>query len=168
MIRFRDIRDANAAGSYYGKSDGGYYLDASDLRRGVGGKGAHRLGLESTPDFDQFKRLLQGLDPHSGDQLTAKLVEHRLAGWDITATIPKGVTIAIERGVTRVHQARWEAVRLGAKTSGPRRTRRPSCSSRSGDSRSSSTGWGKNLPPSADARRGFRRGRRRPGGRRRV
>lgn len=111
MLRFRDIRDANAAGSYYGKSDGGYYLDGSDLHREVGGKGAERLGLSKTPDFDQFKRLLEGLDPHTGEQLTAKIITGRLAGWDLTASIPKGVTVALERGDSRIHEALWEAGR---------------------------------------------------------
>lgn len=111
MIRMRDIRDASAASSYYGKSDGGYYLDSSDLRREVGGKAAELLGLSSSPDFDQFKRLLQGLNPHTGDQLTAKLVQGRLAGWDVTASIPKGVTVALERGDSRIHDALWEAGR---------------------------------------------------------
>lgn len=111
MIRFRDIRDASAAGSYYGRSNGGYYLDDSDLKREVGGKAAALLGLGTQPDFEQFKNLLQGLDPNTGEQLTAKLVDHRLAGWDLTASIPKGVSIALERGDTRIHEALWEANR---------------------------------------------------------
>ena len=111
MIRLRAIKDAKAAGAYYGKSDGGYYLDSSDLRREVGGSGAKRLGLETTPDFDQFRRLLNGLDPRTGEQLTAKLIPNRLAGWDVTASVPKGVSIALERGDTRVQDAIWEAGR---------------------------------------------------------
>ncbi|MBP3955445.1 relaxase domain-containing protein [Gemmata sp. G18] len=107
----RDIRDAKSAASYYGKSDGGYYLGASDLRREVGGNAASLLGISGVPDPDQFKRLLQGLHPETGEQLTSKLVDGRLAGWDITASIPKGVTIAIERGDARIHDALWEAAR---------------------------------------------------------
>lgn len=111
MLRFRPIKDAKAAGTYYGKSDGGYYLDSSELRREVGGNAAKLLGLEQTPDFEQFKRLLQGLDPHDGDKLTAKLVKGRLAGWDVTACVPKGVTIAMQAGDSRVHDALWQAGR---------------------------------------------------------
>jgi conjugative relaxase-like TrwC/TraI family protein len=111
MLRFRPLADAKAALSYYGKSDGGYYLDGSDLRREVGGKLAEMLGLSPTPDFQQFERLLNGLHPKSGEQLTAKLVDHRLAGWDVTASVPKGVTIAAERGDRRVSAAIWEAGR---------------------------------------------------------
>lgn len=101
MLRFRDIKNAQAAGNYYGKSDGGYYLNDAGLRREVGGTGAQLLGLESTPVFEEFERLLAGQHPKTGEQLTAKLVEHRIAGWDITASIPKGVTIALEQGDTR-------------------------------------------------------------------
>lgn len=111
MLRFRDIRDAAAANACFSKADGGYYLDGSDLHREVGGKGAERLGLSKTPDFDQFKRLLEGLDPHTGEQLTAKIITGRLAGWDLTASIPKGVTVALERGDSRIHDALWEAGR---------------------------------------------------------
>jgi len=111
VLRFRDIKDAKAAGQYYGKSDGGYYLDGADLHREVGGKAAQLLGLEKAADFEQFKRLLQGLDPHSGEQLTAKLMDGRIAGWDVTASIPKGVTVALERGDGRIHDAIWDAGR---------------------------------------------------------
>ncbi|MDY3551451.1 MobF family relaxase [Gemmata sp. JC717] len=111
MIRMRAISDANAAASYYGKTDGGYYLGASDLRREVGGKGSTLLGLGLVLDPEQFKRLLQGLHPETGGQLTAKLIDGRLAGWDITASVPKGVTVALERGDTRIHDAIWEAGR---------------------------------------------------------
>jgi conjugative relaxase-like TrwC/TraI family protein len=111
MLRFRPLADAKAALSYYGKSDGGYYLDGSDLRREVGGKLAEMLGLSGEPDPQQFERLLNGLHPKSGEQLTAKLVDNRLAGWDVTASVPKGVTIAAERGDRRVSAAIWEAGR---------------------------------------------------------
>src|SRR4051812_36103023 len=111
MLRMRAITDAKAAGHYYGKTDGGYYLDDSDLHREVGGKVASLLGLDSKPDFEEFKRLLEGHHPKSGDQLTAKIIPGRLAGWDITASVPKGVTTALECGDSRIHDAIWNAVR---------------------------------------------------------
>ena len=111
MPRFHPITDAKAAEAYYGQTDGGYYLDGAELHREVGGQGAERLGLDGNPDFEQFKRLLHGLDPHTGEQLTAKLVPGRLAGWDVTASIPKGVTVALECGDERIHDALWAAGR---------------------------------------------------------
>src|SRR5436309_1195669 len=102
MMLMNPIKDAAEAAKYFGKSDGGYYLDGSGLRRTWGGKEAERLGLTCRPEFEQFNRLLHGLDPHTGKQLTALLTEDRLAGWDFTASLPKGVTQAIERGDTRI------------------------------------------------------------------
>ena len=113
MLRLRDLSSAAAAASYYGKTDGGsdYYLGSPDMHREVGGQGAQLLGLDAKPNFDQFKRLLNGLDPNTGEQLTAKLIDGRLAGWDVTASIPKGVTVALEAGDHRIHDALWDAGR---------------------------------------------------------
>ena len=111
MLRFREIKDPKAALAYFGKSDGNYYLDGSDLHREVGGNGAKLLGLSETPDFDQFSRLLQGLDPNTGEQLTAKLIDNRVVARDVTASVPKGVTLALERGDSRVHDVIWNAGR---------------------------------------------------------
>ena len=90
MLRIQPIADAKAAESYYSKSDGGYYLQADDLHREWGGKGAAMLGLSGPPDYEQFKRLIHGLDPHTGEQLTAKLIEDRIPGWDVTGQRAQG------------------------------------------------------------------------------
>ena len=108
MLRVRAISDAKAAVSYYEKSDGG--LELEGLRKEVGGEGAKLLGI-TTVDFAQFENLLNGLDPFTGNQLTAKLVPDRIPGWDFTASVPKGVTVAMEAGDDRVHDALWEAGR---------------------------------------------------------
>jgi conjugative relaxase-like TrwC/TraI family protein len=102
MMLMNPIKDAGRAADYFGKGDGGYYLDGDALRCEWGGKLAERLGLNGKPELEQLKRLLHGLDPHTGKQLTAMLTEDRLAGWDLTARLPKGVTMAIERGDTRI------------------------------------------------------------------
>src|SRR4051812_17947850 len=102
MLRMKPVADARKAEAYYAKSDGGYYLQADDLHREWGGKAAARLGLAGPPEFEHFKRLLHGLDPQSGEQLTARLDADRIAAWDVTASVPKGVTTVIERGDDRV------------------------------------------------------------------
>jgi len=71
------------------------------------------LACRVPPDYEQFKRLIHGLDPHTGEQLTAKLIEDRIPGWDVTASATKGVTTALERGDARIRQALWEAGREG-------------------------------------------------------
>ncbi len=108
MLRFTPIANARQAESYYAKSDGGYYLGSHELGCEWLGKGAAKLGLYGRPDYGQFKRLIHGLDPHTGEQLTAKLIRDRIPGWDVTASVPKGVTTALERGDTRVQGViRW-------------------------------------------------------------
>lgn len=111
MLRIQPIADAKAAETYYSKSDGGYYLSADDLHREWVGRGAELLGLKGAPDFAQFKRLIHGLDPHSGDQLTAKLVDHRIPAWDVNLHCAKGVTTALEQGDARIQKAFWDATR---------------------------------------------------------
>nr|WP_275542166.1 MobF family relaxase [Fimbriiglobus ruber] len=109
MLRFHPVANATAAIAYFSKSDG--YYAAGDLRQEWLGHGAELLGLSGTPNFDHFKRLIHGHDPHTGDQLTAKLVENRIPAWDVTASIPKGVTVALENGDSRIQDALWEAAR---------------------------------------------------------
>lgn len=111
MLRMTPIANAKRAATYFGKSDGGYYLEGDGFGREWGGKGAKLLGLEGAPQLEQFERLINGLDPHTGKQLTAKLVEDRIPLWDFTASVPKGVTTAIECGDSRVRDALWQAGR---------------------------------------------------------
>ena len=111
MLRMTPIADAKRAAKYFGESDGGYYLEGAELRREWGGKGAELLGLNGSPELEQFTRLIEGLDPHTGEQLTAKLIEERVPAWDFTASIPKGVTSALECGDERIREALWEAGR---------------------------------------------------------
>ncbi len=105
------IVDARKAEDYYGKSDGGYYLRPEDRVQEWLGKGAAMLGLTGPPEFEQFQRLLRGLDPQTGRQLTARLIDDRLPGWDVNVSAPKGVTTAMERGDDRLRAAMWEAGR---------------------------------------------------------
>jgi conjugative relaxase-like TrwC/TraI family protein len=96
---------------YYERSDAGYYRGEGGLHCEWGGRGATMLGLSGTPDYEHFKQLIHGLDPHTGKLLTAKLIEDRIPAWDVTASVPKGVTIALERGDSRIHDALWASVR---------------------------------------------------------
>jgi conjugative relaxase-like TrwC/TraI family protein len=107
MLRIQPIANAKDAEDYYAKSDGGYYYQPGDVRQEWFGQGAKELGLSGTPEFEQFKRLIHGLDPHTGEQLTAKLIEERIPGVDVNVHCPKGVTIAINRGDSRLSDAMW-------------------------------------------------------------
>ncbi|WP_422927471.1 MobF family relaxase [Singulisphaera sp. PoT] len=119
MIRMKPVgngvrgeRAARRADLYYEKSDAGYYRGEGGSRSEWLGKGAEALGLAGEPEYEHFKRLIRGLDPHTGEQLTAKLIEDRIPAWDVTASVPKGVTIAKLRGDERVPGIIWEANRL--------------------------------------------------------
>jgi conjugative relaxase-like TrwC/TraI family protein len=81
------------------------------LHREWGGRASSLLGLTGSPEFEQFRWLLHGLDPRTGKQLTARLDDDRLAGWDVMACVPKGVTLVIERGDDRVRDLVWQADR---------------------------------------------------------
>jgi conjugative relaxase-like TrwC/TraI family protein len=102
MLLMNPIKDAARAAGYFGKGDGGYWLDGYRLRCEWGGDLMERLGVSDTPTEEQLSRLLHGLHPVTGKQMTALLTEDRLAGWDVTARLPKGVTQALERGDTRI------------------------------------------------------------------
>jgi conjugative relaxase-like TrwC/TraI family protein len=116
MLRMKPVgkgeRGARRAELYYEKTDAGYYQGGSGLHAEWGGKDAARLGLEGPPDYEHFKRLVRGLDPHTGEQLTARLRDDRVPGWDVTGCVPKGVTAAAERGDERISPAIWRAMRL--------------------------------------------------------
>lgn len=110
MLRMKPVgkgeRGARRAELYYEKSDAGYYQAEAGLHSEWIGQAAGKLGLEGRkPDYEHFKRLIRGLAPWSGEQLTARLRDDRIPAWDLTASIPKGPTLAIERGDTRMLDA---------------------------------------------------------------
>ena len=109
MFRPKPIEDAAGAADYFGKGDGGYYLDGSGLWREWGSERIKRLGLADDPTLEQLQRLLAGLDPQTGEPLTAQLIEDRVPGWTFTASVPKGVTAAIKHGDTPVRKLLWDA-----------------------------------------------------------
>jgi conjugative relaxase-like TrwC/TraI family protein len=111
MLRMKPVRSATRACLYYEKSDAGYYQGGDGLHCEWGGKAAATLGLKGDPDYEHFKNLIHGLDPHTGQQLTAKLIDGRIPAWDVTASVPKGVTTALESGDGRIQGVIWESVR---------------------------------------------------------
>jgi conjugative relaxase-like TrwC/TraI family protein len=114
MMRMKPISDAANAALYFSKGDTSYYFDKDGLRREWGGDVAARLGLAGEPPTnEQLARLLHGYLPDGSNQpLTARIKGNRLCGWDLTGSVPKGVTVAAECGDTRVPDAIWRANRL--------------------------------------------------------
>ena len=58
-----------------------------------GGKGSRLLGLGDEFDQAAFMRLARGLNPHTGDKLTARMKKDRIDGTDVTVTVPKSVSV---------------------------------------------------------------------------
>jgi conjugative relaxase-like TrwC/TraI family protein len=111
MLRMMPIASGKRAEHYYAVTDAGYYTDGTGLKSRYGGIGADLLGLTGvTPEQAQFSNLVQGLDPRTGEQLTARLRDNRIPGWDVTGSVPKRVTLALEGGDERIQPAIWRAI----------------------------------------------------------
>ena len=110
MIRMKPIPSGKRAEDYYSATDGGYYLETTGLRRQWVGSGSPMLGLEGPPEVDQFKHLVHGRHPLTGEQLTALLRDNHIPAWDVTACVPKEVTEYIESGDERIQPAMWRAL----------------------------------------------------------
>ena len=84
---------------------------------GVGtwaGIGAEKLGLAGPVTERQLGNLLRGLDPETGEKLTARIKKDRRSGMDFTIAPPKSVSIAAEvlgdeRIISIAHQSGVEA-----------------------------------------------------------
>ncbi len=95
MIRMIQVSSSDNAKSYYtdGLSKGDYYLDDQELAGKIKGKLAERLGISGDADKDIFYALCDNLDPKTGEQLTPRMKENRIVGYDINFHCPKSVSI---------------------------------------------------------------------------
>jgi hypothetical protein len=68
-----------------------------------GGKGAAKIGLEGKAEGTDFKKVLQGTHPafKDGDKTPAGADTKHRAGWDLTFSAPKSVSLAILVGGDR-------------------------------------------------------------------
>ncbi|OWK39504.1 MobF family relaxase [Fimbriiglobus ruber] len=96
MLRINAIPNTAAAKAYYALSD--YMIEGENLEAHWHGKGADLLGLEGTVDQQDFERLCDNLHPKSGLQLTAKHLENRRVGYDLTFSVPKSISILYALG----------------------------------------------------------------------
>src|SRR5262249_45457875 len=110
MIRMKPVPSGKRAEDYYSATDGGYYLESTGLRQQWVGSGAPMLGLAGPPEVGQFKNLVHGRHPITGEQLTAALRDNRIPAWDVTACVSKEVTQFMEAGDERIQPAMWRAL----------------------------------------------------------
>ena len=128
MLSISSIGSAAGASNYYGKDD--YYLSGEAESPGLewGGEGAQKAGLEGTTSPDEFRQVLDGSHPtfHDGKQALPD-PKHR-AGWDMTFSAPKSVSIlALVGGDKRLvdahRQANMSAMKYAEKNFGMTRVR---------------------------------------------
>lgn len=97
MLSVSSIGSASGAAEYYGKDD--YYVTGEADSPGLewGGKGAATVGLTGKADPADFKAVLSGEHKMFADQEKGggpSDAKHR-AGWDLTFSAPKSVSLAI-------------------------------------------------------------------------
>ncbi len=110
------------AGRYYtdavakGRED--YYAGSGEAPGAWSGAGAQLLELDGRVDDEHFATLLRGVDPRSGNALRSSRGPSRTAGFDLTFSAPKSVSvlfgIADEETVGLVRGAHDQAVSVGA------------------------------------------------------
>jgi TrwC relaxase len=104
------IKATNAASpEYYLTPD--CPVEGQELEARWGGKGSKLLGLSGEPFGSlAFLRLAKGLNPETGDKLTARLKADRRDAMEVCVTVPKAVSILIEvMQDDRVKAALWDA-----------------------------------------------------------
>lgn len=107
MISVAAVGSASDAATYYAR-DNYYTADQAEGVSAWAGEGAAELGLSGPVDAERFEQVLAGELPN-GVVLDAKRGEHR-AGWDITMSVPKSVSIlALVGGDARLVAAVREA-----------------------------------------------------------
>ena len=70
-----------------------YYLGGSEARGEWIGAAASGLGLEGAVDGEALRRVLAGLDPRDGSPLRSSSSLARVAGFDLTFSAPKSVSV---------------------------------------------------------------------------
>ena len=107
MISVAAVGSASDAAVYYAR-DNYYTADQAEGVSAWAGEGAAELGLSGPVDAERFEQVLAGELPN-GVMLEAKRGEHR-AGWDVTMSVPKSVSIlALVGGDARLVAAVREA-----------------------------------------------------------
>jgi conjugative relaxase-like TrwC/TraI family protein len=115
MLTVSKARDAGAARHYYKKDD--YHSERGRVTGEWFGRGATELGLEGEVRQRDFNALLNGRDPHDGEQRVSAARangKHR-GGWDATFSAPKSISLQtlLPGGDERLYEAHHYAVHAG-------------------------------------------------------
>jgi len=82
-----------------------YYLEAGLAEGAYVGREAEHLGLEGAPARGELQALLEGRDPLTDEPLPGLRDGRRNAGFDLTFTAPKSVSVLLAVGDERVRRA---------------------------------------------------------------
>ena len=93
-----------------------YYAGGAEARGTWIGSGGASLGLSGPVDGDALRRVLAGLDPQDGSPLRSSSSPVKVAGFDLTFSAPKSVSVLFGIGDRR-------AARRGPRRARPRRSR---------------------------------------------
>jgi len=98
MLRITPSESAAGAKKYFGdnlkRSD--YYIDGQEVAGRWHGKGAELLGLSGEVQDCEFFALCDNLHPETGEKLTPRTKDNRRAGFDLTFSAPKSVSVLYE------------------------------------------------------------------------
>jgi conjugative relaxase-like TrwC/TraI family protein len=100
-------------GANYFKIENYYSKEEAQEQSSWFGQGAEALGLSGSVNGEQFKNLLEGYSPDGKKALSGKKInlENRRAGFDLTFSAPKSVSLAILMGGAKdLEQAHCTAV----------------------------------------------------------
>jgi len=89
-----------------------YYLEHDQSPGTWIGRGAELLELERAPERGQLGALLEGAHPHTGERLPGLSAQRKNAGFDLTFTAPKSVSVLMavgDEGVRAAVRAAHEA-----------------------------------------------------------
>ena len=90
-----------------------YYAEAGRAPDLFCGREAKHLGLAGPPEAGQLQALLEGRHPVGGERLAGLRAGRRNAGFDLTFTAPKSVSLLLALGDERVRQAVLSAHEAG-------------------------------------------------------
>lgn len=91
MIRLSTISSGSAAAAYYGGGNADYYL-GEECKAQWHGIAAFKLGLRGEVSQQAFKAIMNNRTP-SGEKITPRDHPTRKAGYDLTFSVPKSVTL---------------------------------------------------------------------------
>ena len=91
MLTISEVTSATGAKQYYATAD--YYSEGQETVGHWGGKLAGELGLCGKVGKVAFERMVDNLDPETGERLTARTNHYRRVGYDFTVSLNKSASI---------------------------------------------------------------------------